>query len=417
MQEAFCWSWVQEQVDRSIILWNQSATPLVLNGQHYSKMDQCRREGVFQKQFAAAERQIKSNHRSRTAYLDLWDRLTPTFACLAEIVMELEPEAISLITNHFLPAGREFTRQAKQFDANLGMADVMQACRSAWTACGLQMMLGDCMEISPAILAYSLLYPYSDNYLDSTDVSVQIKLGFSERFKSQLNGHKLPANNQREAAIWALVAMIEEQFTRVRYPQVYECLLAIHRAQEESIAQQHDSGRCSDLEILRISSAKGGTSVLTDACLAHGWLSEEESRFAFLWGVLLQLGDDLQDVREDLQRGSATVFTRAVTMGRPLDASVIQLLNFSDHVTEEMNNLPSASHMLRRVMRSSWRSLITGAVAESHELFTPAFLGKAENASPFRFHFLREHRARFTKQWSQWGDSINEAAELHMAAG
>ena len=57
-----------------------------------------------------------------------------------------------------------------------------------------------------------------------------------------------------------------------------------------------------------MSCAKGGTSVLADACMARGWLNEEESRFAFDWGVLLQLGDDLQDVREDMQRGSMTLF-------------------------------------------------------------------------------------------------------------
>ena len=37
----------------------------------------------------------------------------------------------------------------------------------------------------------------------------------------------------------------------------------------------------------------------------------------------------------------------------------------------------------------SWRSLIIGAVANSHEFFSPAFLEEAERWSPFRFAFLR----------------------------
>jgi hypothetical protein len=78
--------------------------------------------------------------------------------------------------------------------------------------------------------------------------------------------------------------------------------------------------------------AKGGSSVLADACLARVWLNEPERRFSFEWGVLLQLGDDLQDVREDMKRGSATLFSRAATTGRPLDDLVIQLLNFGERV-------------------------------------------------------------------------------------
>jgi hypothetical protein len=55
---------------------------------------------------------------------------------------------------------------------------------------------------------------------------------------------------------------------------------------------------------------------LADACLARGWLDAEESHFSFEWGMLLQLGDGLQDVREDKERGSTTLFSRAATLGR-----------------------------------------------------------------------------------------------------
>jgi hypothetical protein len=82
--------------------------------------------------------------------------------------------------------------------------------------------------------------------------------------------------------------------------------------------------------------------------------------------------------------------------GIPLDALVMQLLNFSDRVAAGMDNLQDASQLLKDLMRISWRSLIVGAVAESHQLFSPAFLDEAERLSPFRFDFLRKRRARFT---------------------
>src|SRR3974390_3017863 len=92
--------------------------------------------------------------------------------------------------------------------------------------------------------------------------------------------------------------------------------------------------------------AKGGTSVLADACLVRGSLDEAESEFAFLWGVMLQLGDDLQDVREDLERGSDTLFTRAIRAGRPLDALVEQLLNFAATVGDRMDALEEVEEMV-----------------------------------------------------------------------
>ena len=134
-----------------------------------------------------------------------------------------------------------------------------------------------------------------------------------------------------------------------------------------------------------MSCAKGGTSVLADACLAHGWLSGEESRFSFEWGVLLQLGDDLQDVGEDLRRGSLTLFSRAALQGSPLDSLVIQLLNFSEKVGARMDDLPNGTRMFKNLLRMSWRSLIIGAVANSHEFFSPAFLAASRTLVALSF--------------------------------
>ncbi len=398
MLQEFHWSWVQDQVAQSIDLWNRCAAPSRLNETRYTFTEQQKREIAFDREFRTVEREMKKAPRSKAARFETQNRITASLARFGANALKLEPEAIDLLTNSFLPAGSRFARLARQFDASLSIADVVQACRSAWTACGLQLLLGDRMEITSSILGYSLLYPYSDNYLDCVDVSAEAKLRFSGRFRARLRGHKLSAFDHREAAIWDMVELIEGQFPRLRFPQVFDSLLAIHQAQEESIAQLGGSSRCTDAKVLRITCAKGGTSVLADACMAHGWLSEEESQFAFQWGVLLQLGDDLQDIREDLQRGSVTLFTSAVTQDIPLDALVMQLLNFSESVAAEMDSLPNASRVLKDLMKMSWRSLIVGVVAESYQLFTPAFLDEAERMSPFRFDFLRKRRARFTSK-------------------
>lgn len=71
------------------------------------------------------------------------------------------------------------------------MTGIIQAARNAWTACGLQPLLGVPLALTPSILGYSLLYPYSDNLLDDEDISNDTKLKFSRRFRRQLLGEKL----------------------------------------------------------------------------------------------------------------------------------------------------------------------------------------------------------------------------------
>ncbi|MGB8538146.1 MAG: hypothetical protein WCD57_17115 [Acidobacteriaceae bacterium] len=394
MPQIYSWSWVETQVAQTIEVWESGTAPSAPGGEQYTRKQQQEREKAYDQGLRAVERELKRAPQTKGDRLKTQDRIVASFARFSATALDLEAETVHLLTDDFLPVGSKLARWARQFDPNLGMADIIQACRNAWTACGLQPLLGDRMGITPSVLGYSLLYPYSDNYLDSEDVSAEAKLLFSERFRSRLRGEGLAAQDYREAAIWTLVRLIEEQYPPAHYPQVFDCLLAIHRAQEESLAQQRRINHHDDAGLLRMSCAKGGTSVLADACLAHGWLNEEEGRFSFEWGVLLQLGDDLQDVREDLGRDSVTLFSRAVLLGRPLDALVIQLLNFSEKVGAQMDRLPNGSRTFKKLLRMSWRSLIIGAVANSHEFFSPAFIEQAERWSPFRFAFLRARNQR-----------------------
>ena len=412
MQPLYNWSWVEAQVAQTIELWSGSAASPVQRGPRYSVNEQQTREAAYDEGLQAVEREAR-RARSIAERLSAQDRITAAFARFSAIALGLEDEAIHLLTDDFLPVGTKLARWARAFDPDLSRADIIQACRNGWTACGLQPLLGEPMQITPSILGYSLLYPYSDNYLDRADISTAAKLRFSKRFCRRLRGEKLPAQNSREAALWSLVQLIEDEYPRLRYPQVFDSLLAIHRAQEQSIAQLRSSD-CDGAGLLRISCAKGGSSVLADACLARGWLSVQESQFAFEWGVLLQLGDDLQDVHEDMERGSVTLFSLAAAAGQPLDGLVRQLLGFSERVADRMDNLPNGSEVLKQLLRMSWRSLIIGAVAEWHEFFSPEFLEEAEHCSPFRFEFLRARRKRLAGRHGLYAmlfDAFLEARE------
>jgi hypothetical protein len=418
MEDHFSWAWVEAQAAQSIAAWKLCAAHSLPALPRHTQKEQRAHEKAYDQGLHAVEREARRARGNPAERQQAQQRIVALFPGFAAAALGLEAGAIDLLTNSFFPVGTELARWTRAFDPEMSMEDTIQAARNAWIACGMQALLGRRMELTPSILAYSLLYPYSDNYLDDPLISTAEKFGFNERFRQRLRGQRMPAGDPREAAVWAMVQMIEEQYPRQRCPQVYESLLAIHQAQGRSLAQLNrggliDHSREAD-EVLCISCAKGGSSVLADACLAQPWLTTEECQFSFEWGVLLQLGDDLQDVREDLQRGSLTLFTRAAAQGEPLDSLVAQLLHFSQHVASRMDKLENGTSVLKDLLRMSWRMLIVMAVAENHTFFSSAFLAELEPCSNFRFGFLRSRNQKLAGRQALYAtlfDAFLEAGE------
>jgi hypothetical protein len=407
MKESYSWAWIEAQVAQTAETWNACAESPLPKLQRYTGKEQRGREKAYDKGLKEAEQAARASQRSPAARQVARQRITELFPRFAESALGMDADQVRLLTDGFLPVGGELARWTRAFDPEMSAADTFQASRNAWIACGMQALVGLPMKLTPSILAYSLLYPYSDNYLDQPELGVAKKIEFSERFRQRLRGERLSARSRREASVWTMVRMIEGEFPREIYPQVFESLLAIHQAQEESLAQLQirpdsnewgaDSGMESCLSaerVLRISCAKGGSSVLADACLVQPALTPEQGRFSFDWGVLLQLGDDLQDVAEDLQRGSLTLFTLAIREGRPLDGLVRQLLHFSERVSGQMEELENGSGALKELMRTSWRLLILMAAADALPFFTRDFLAELEPCSGFRFGFLRKRKEK-----------------------
>ena len=58
---------------------------------------------------------------------------------------------MDLLTGTFLRAGTDLAGWARGFDPELSVPDTIQACRNAWTACGLQALLGQPMQLTPSL--------------------------------------------------------------------------------------------------------------------------------------------------------------------------------------------------------------------------------------------------------------------------
>src|ERR1019366_6441257 len=189
MQQAYSWQWVEAQVAQTIEVWHGSASQPARAGPQYCLKQQREREQAYDAALREVEREARTAPRTRAftptftpaskdrspgtpiERLASQDRITASFARFAAAALDLKGEAIQLLTADFLPVGTKLARWARQFDPTLSMPDIVQACRNAWTACGLQPLLGEPIALTPSILGYSLLYPYTDNFLYRVDVS------------------------------------------------------------------------------------------------------------------------------------------------------------------------------------------------------------------------------------------------------
>jgi hypothetical protein len=388
---------VAGMLENTLLIWHSSGTDLPRFEPRYTVAEQRRREHLLDHRLEAIDAELRKTSRAAAVADRTIGNIASLFVQVSADALNIgDPAVQDLLQNGFSQIGTELARHARTLDPEISMIDILQAARNAWTACGLQVLLGKPVQLTRAIFAYSMLYPYSDNYMDDPAVSPAEKLRFSERFREWLKGIHVNPANRREEMIWRLIRLIEDEYPRANFAAVYESLLAIHRAQEDSMRQIQNARR-DEIDLVRLTFSKGGTSVLADAYLAAGELTAAEALFAFNWGVVLQLGDDLQDLYSDREHGSLTLFTRAAARGM-LDEITNRTLHFSQSVMTQMAALPKCSLSLKDLLAGSSRMLLIRSAANAPDAFTRAYLAELEQYSPFRFDFLRSREQRFLRR-------------------
>jgi hypothetical protein len=287
---------------------------------------------------------------------------------------------------------------ARRFDPTITSEDIYQAGRNVWTANFLQLLLGIPVRVTPAIFAYSMLYPYSDNYLDDPAIPTATKLDFNARFGARLAGEPLAPRDRHEQIISDLVGMIEGQFDRARYPQVFASLLAIHRAQVKSLQQLRRDPARQPIDVLGISFEKGGASVLADGYLVAGSLTAEQRECIFGFGVLTQLLDDLEDLPHNLANRFLTIFSQAARQ-RPLDTVTNHTLHLGAQIMRQLDGLGGADRgPFKDLIARSLNLLLLDAAGRSARLYPRHYLRELETHSPVRFAALRQRRKQLARQ-------------------
>ncbi len=374
-------------------IWKESSTTLPLFEKKYSKKEQKEREqnfAVFQKKMNGLKSKRKFEELRNS---DPSVTFFPVFKSFLKNVFDFETQQLEIIlSDEFKDVSKDFFYKARQFGPELSPENIYQGMRNVWIMNGIQLMMDIPVEITPSVFGYSMIYPYSDNLLDDAGISEKEKQYFSILFNQRLQGNIVIPRNHTEAQLFRLVEMFEKQYSRTEYPKLYESLYAIQQGQTNSL-RLNGSSEISNQEILNICFEKGGASVLADGYLVAGNLTSEEERALFGYGIYLQLLDDIQDIKEDSEAQTRTVFSCSPELD--LDEFVNKTIHFGRRALNEMYCFKGSQiETFVKLMNRSIETMIIESVGMNEQNYSSEYVDNIEKHSPLRFDFVRKKRSQ-----------------------
>ncbi len=279
-----------------------------------------------------------------------------------------------------------FLTEVRSFAPELNFNDIGQAARNYIVFAMFKKIHNDSSGYSEAAFGYSMLYPFTDNYIDSKTHSSSDKASYNRLIFEQIKGLKPKAQTSHQQKTCALIEAIETQYPRNDHPEIYDLLLMMLDAQSCSLSQQQKDTPLSKEDRLNISIYKGGISVLIDRYFVHKELSEKDILFYLGFGLVLQLADDLQDINEDDTKGHSTLMT-IDTDAVSEERIVNKLLHYLHHIMEAY--APENMDFMNFVLSSSYLLILTSVIG-SKEFFSESYLRKINRYLPVESSFLEQ---------------------------
>lgn len=339
--------------------------------------------------------------RWKTNFRDYFEK----FLCKSILLTKKEMDL--LFSYGIFEITKLFIEEARSTDEYISIENIGQAMRNVWIMNIAQAMLDREVQYTSSIFGYSMLYPYTDNYLDDEDISVEDKKVINTRFEKRLRGEEITPLNNHEKKLFSMVEKIEMQYERKDYSKVYESLILIHEGQMNSLLQQRKNMPPYENDILGISFFKGGSSVLADAYLIAGDLKSCEEQFFFLYGVLLQLCDDLQDVKEDSIKGHNTIFSQT-SKGWKIDLLTNKVMNFLFDLFEQLDFINNnEKNEIRKVIEKNCLLLIYFSISKNSSLYSRAYIKDISKYLPLRMSYMRKLRKRLHKEYRKLNKNMN----------
>lgn len=315
-----------------------------------------------------------------------------------------------LFSGALLKNTEDFVKEAQAFDSNMNIENIGQALRNLWIMNIIQLLLGKLPKLTPSVFSYSMLYPYTDNFLDDNDISKSEKIKINDTFEKKLTGQNVQPSSSYEKHLFNLVEKIEGEFDRSKNKEVFESLLCIQRAQIKSLIQQGKPTLPYECDILGISIEKGGSSVLADAYIVNGTLTDKEAEFFFGYGVLLQICDDLQDAKDDLKNGHMTIVSQLSTKW-PLDHIANGLINFTFELLNNTNTFNCDNiNLLKELIQKNCLQLILFAIAKDKNLYSKKYFKKIKAYFPYTPRYMKNLYRKLKRKYSNIKESYNGVA-------
>jgi len=402
----------KKYIEKFVKTWLGCTTEFPSLGPKYSYKDklscEARLEEFLKKIKGNKNKKLKPESNSSRSAKDIFPEIRTFF----KSTFDFEDDHLDIIfSDSYTEVTKNFIKTGERFDPNLGSEDIFQASRNVWIINSIQSMMGMPVKLTPSIFAYSMLYPYTDNYLDNPDTASENKVTFSRRFQQRIKGKKIVPENNDEKKIFDLIGMIEEEYDRKRYPKVYESLLAIHHGQTNSIRLLDNSNSLTETDVLKICIEKGGSSVLADGYLVSGSLKKCQERFLFGFGAYLQMADDIQDTGKDSKAGLLTPFSRA-SKHSLLDKYVSRTFNFGIKIMGLVNCFDGSNqNRMKSLIEKSTRKLIIESIGLNDKFYSKSYLQEIEQYPRFRFSYLKKRKSS-----SSSGDLFTEVIKESILA-
>lgn len=291
--------------------------------------------------------------------------------------------------NLMIKVTKEFITKSKEFDNEINNEYISQGLRNLWIINILQLIFHKRLELTSSAFAYSIIYPYTDNFLDNVHVSLDSKEEFNRKLYLMIKGEDVAYKNILEKRVYKLLKNIEYDYDRKDFKEVYNSLLKIHEGQVKSMKQQEKCFIPYERDVLGISIEKGASSVLADGYLVKGNLSLAEKEFCLRYGFLLQLIDDFQDLKSDKENEHITIMSQLA--GKyPLDNIINKIINYTYDLFED-TKLLKGNEKLSKIIKDNCILLILCSLALNKEYVSEKYMIEMEKYLPFNISYIDKH--------------------------
>lgn len=305
---------------------------------------------------------------------------------------------------------KDFLRQVRSFAPEMGTEDIGQALRNFMVYSIFREQNGLPQNCPPSIFGYSMLYPFTDNFLDDPAHTPEEKKHYNQLIHHTICGlpiTPLSVHEEKTALLLSGIAAVYPDTESVASygndtgEDIRRGLLLMLEAQEISQKQVDASLPLTGQNIMDISIYKGGMSVLIDRYFINLNMTEEDLYFYFGFGFLLQLCDDLQDIGEDKAGGSRTLLS-SCDSPKETASRVNCLFSYTDTL---FNSCPCRNFAFSSFLRQSCYELILTSAAGSGSWFEDAYLERLEEYLPVSRSFLASQKEKLPEVFPMGNDA------------